>query len=1294
MRRSSFRPWTPFKSKWFIALVICCSSVVLFTFSGALTKERGGKVSGEPTNTSHHDAVEKLVKEAAVSAQVPLTEGKHMQIPDEAIWKNDELMPPLPRDPQKRAEAITKAQANAVAASMGGDGVVYSGASSIIKVEPIFGSMIAPCPKIEPYIPPEVRRGEKTFNLKLPDTFNLSKSDLERISQISPSTQDQAPAGAMAQALIHDFEGIDQTSLTPPDCDIAVGINHIMVVVNSSYAIYDKCGNQLHEETFASRLGDPTSFLFDPKVIYDIWDGRWVMTLVARRDADTECDLVVMVSATSDPTGGWWWYYFDITLDGGTPTSYWGDYPDLGADPDAVFITTNQFTFPPVKTFQYAKIRILDKSEIYTASAASHYDFTNMNNPGDGSKAFALRASKMHSWPGNYWLVNSKSGGGSILSLWSITDPLGTPTLTGYNINVSTYDDPPPAEQPNGTYVDCGDARLLTSSYSIGYLWTGNGQRKDTGEGIDRSEARVYQINTTAKTLHYSGGIWAPGYYYAYPAIDFDGANQGIMVFSRGGPSEYIGTRYADVLLGGGISSSSLLVAGQADYAGGGAGTFADPYRWGDYYGCDLDPYDVVTLRFYGQFASNSPSPSWDTHVGATSFGGPGQLIVTPIDPFTTTGLEGGPFTPPSITYIIQNTGGAGFSWNLTDVDSWNSPTATSGQVAQGNSMPVTISVNSNANAFSPGTYDDYYRFTNCYDGSYAQRRTSLTVGSDGSCPGAVLDLIPDTAPGATAPDDNQQRGVYITAIKDFEVCALGMELDLELPQTLTARIYSADGTTRGSLLASGSLEAVQSGKVIHYIPINYVLEACQEYELTVSFGTANSWDWWFEASLYEPFDIGGAIRVRDGSLAGNAGNSALPYLSVIGNNLNCLDIADLGHPDTPMTVVDDNQTRGAYVTALTTHQICSLGWKADLVVPQTLTARIYEATGTTRGDLIAVGTAEATASGNVFHDIPISALLHNGHDYDFSVEFGTTNSWDCWDDLVVCPYVVEGVIEIRDGEYNGLASNWILPHLRMGWGFIGGAPFDLGKHWGDIDVYPPPMVSVQDTHDYGMYITSLVDEEVYGLGWRADIVPGETLTMRIYEATGTTRGALIAEGSIVVTGSGMNWHDVPIAATLEAGTDYDLEVDIPDINSWLYWIDATGLPYQPYGVVEIVDSEQGGNPANAALPHMRMFACDAELTDVEESPIAKVPFYLAPPSPNPISGTALIRYNLDESGPIQMRLYDVSGRRVATLIDNEIKPAGPGSFHFDSTRFATGVYFLRIEAMNKMLSRKMIVVH
>ncbi|NIM65324.1 MAG: T9SS type A sorting domain-containing protein [Candidatus Latescibacteria bacterium] len=1303
MRKHSLRSRFPRPHEWMFAIPCCVLCLSVFSYSGAPTTERGDQAEGVPYGATHKQVAKKPSDVLpVVNATAPPEEispaADQLELPDEARWENGELIPPLPRDPQKREEAMAQLRAKPPVTALRPGDVVYYGVPSAMKVEPKMVWTDDARPKIKPYIPPEVLQGERTHNLKLPDEFTLSKEELQRLSEEHPASQDDGPMAPQAPALIQDFEGIDQTTLTPPDCDIAAGPEHVMVVVNSSFAIYDKCGNNLREETFASFLGDATNFLFDPKVIYDAFDGRWVMSIVARNNATSEGYVVIIVSDDNNPVGAWWSYYFDFTLDGGTPTNNWPDYPDIGMDHIALYITSNQFTFPPY-SFQYAKIRILDKSEIYNAVGASWYDFRNMLNPGDNLRAFTLRPSKMRTLPPQYWLVNSVSYGGNFLTLWAITDPLGTPSLTGYNVPVVAYDDPPPVIQPNGTRVDCGDARLQNASYGNGRLWTGCAERHNWGEADDRSRLQMYQINTNTQSIFWELGWGSPGYYYAYPAVDFDISNRGIVCFSRGGPTEFIGTRYADLSLGGPLGASALLVAGLANYAGGGSGTLSNPYRWGDYYGCDLDPSDNRTLWFYGQFASDDPIPSWDTHIGATSHDGAGVLSVAPTATFESTGLEGGPFDPPGVTYTLENTGGAALSWDLTNVNSWNTASAYEGQITPGGTQDVTVSINSIANSYAPGTYLDIYPFINCCDGSSHLRTTRLTIGIDGSCPGAIVDLAPDAQPTNFGPDvGTYERGVYITAMKDFEVCAIGWKLVADRPQTLTANIYEAIGTTRGPLVATGSLTAVQAGNVMHYIPIDYTLHACQEYDIAIEYSGTNSFDWWNENTTYEPIDADGVIRVRDGELGGDPSNFALLYFSLIGRQIDCPQMADLRPPDagTPELPNDDNQERGAYITAVNTIQLCSLGWEADLVAPQILTARIYKATGITRGDMIAEGTMELASSGMRFHDIPIAALLKEGEDYDIAVAFGTTKEWPGWlEATFTLPYTIDDVIQVRDGELDGAAANGGLAHFRVGWGpDIGGAPRILGKHYTDIDVYPPPNVTSYDNSAYGLFVTSLIDQELYALGWNADVPEGEGLTVRVYEATGSIRGALIAEGSAASSEPGMKWHDIPISVTIQSGVDYDFEVEFNLVNTWRWWNDTWGLPYEPFGVIRVTDGEHLGDGGNTAIIDMRMYSCDATLTSVAERPPAKVPFYLGHPSPNPISGTSLIRYSLEEPGPVELRLYDVGGRRAATLFSNPNIPAGPRTYHFDSNQFASGVYFLRLKSQQKMVSRKVVIVH
>jgi len=1262
--------------------------------SGGGVSEQTGDITGQSPGPKRVQTQEPAVVDVGLDpAQQSISAASNQtaapdveEQPQQAIWVNGELVPPLPRDPDVRKAAIEEARLRALA-SPGVPDVTYQGVPAGTVTVPGVGEGIPP--SVAAYEPSE--RDMANINLGIPDDFEIPADVLRELSKAA--TIDEATEarmeGTLAQALIKSFHGIDQTSLTPPDCDLAVNADYIMLVVNSDYAVYDKCGTQIYQNSLKS-LSNMTAFIFDPKVVYDEWDDRWILSYAVKNTGTNQSWIELIVSMTSTPpgAGGDWWYYgYPWTNNGG----YWGDYPDLGVDPNCVYITTNDFTWSSV--FQRARIAVLDKNEIYVGAPSGRTEFYAMTNPGDATLAFALRATEMNSWPVKYFLVNSKQGGGSILSLWEITGAPAAPVLNGYNVAVGAYDDPPPLIQPNSTYVDCGDARLLTSKYYVSRLWTPLSKRVNWGEGTDRSAIQMYIINTSTRALVQESGLGGPGLYYAYPAVDLDTSGRGIVCFSRGGPTEFVGTRYVDYVEGGGYSTSNLLVAGQASYAGGGSGTIGSPYRWGDYYGCDIDrDSDNRTFWFYGQFASSSPSPSWDTWVGAASFETAPALNVTPTTTFTSTGVEGGGFYPSGAIYTLQNTGGSAVTWTLTAVNSWNTASATKGQILPGGSAEVGVDINNLANAFTPGAYVDNYWFNDCLAGTGVMRTTQLTVGIDGSCPGSTVDLVPNATPDFSAGDDSQQRGAYITALKDFDVCAIGWKADLVLPQTLTARIYSASGTTRGALLATGTLTAVQPGNVIHYIPIDYTFQACQEYDINIQWGTANSWGWWDDRPI-SPFDVGGVIRVRDGEVGGAASNFVLPYLSVIGEAAGCDVTADLDPKKGTMTywAGDVNQERGVYIKAEETIALCSFGWRADLEVPQTLTARVYEATGTTRGALLAEGTLEVTSAGVAFHDVPINYVLEEGEEYDLAIQFGAVHNWPYWSELDFTePYTI-GAIRVVTAEMLGNGSNSALPHYRVGYALgAAGVEFDLAKQ---NDVFPPPNTESFSNTAYGAYVKSLIKQELYSLGWMATVPEGQTITARVYAATGTTRGSLISEGSIVSTGTGPQWHDIPVAATLALNGEYDFEFQWATVTKWQWWDDRSGLPYNPYGVIRVVNSEHWGDANNFALIHMRMNACNVTATAIEDEPIEVPRFALMTPFPNPLSSKATIPFSLEEAGPVTITVYDVLGRRVATILNGDKRPAGRNDVEFNSSGVAAGVYFIKMEANQKSVSRKITIV-
>ena len=81
----------------------------------------------------------------------------------------------------------------------------------------------------------------------------------------------------------------------------------------------------------------------------------------------------------------------------------------------------------------------------------------------------------------------------------------------------------------------------------------------------------------------------------------------------------------------------------------------------------------------------------------------------------------------------------------------------------------------------------------------------------------------------------------------------------------------------------------------------------------------------------------------------------------------------------------------------------------------------------------------------------------------------------------------------------------------------------------------------------------------------------------------------------------------------------------------------------------------------------------------------------LAQNSPNPARGATSISFALPEDGPVQLRVYDVAGRLVETLVDRPLA-AGSHQVRLDRPGMASGVYFYRLTAAGDTRSRKMIV--
>jgi hypothetical protein len=77
---------------------------------------------------------------------------------------------------------------------------------------------------------------------------------------------------------------------------------------------------------------------------------------------------------------------------------------------------------------------------------------------------------------------------------------------------------------------------------------------------------------------------------------------------------------------------------------------------------------------------------------------------------------------------------------------------------------------------------------------------------------------------------------------------------------------------------------------------------------------------------------------------------------------------------------------------------------------------------------------------------------------------------------------------------------------------------------------------------------------------------------------------------------------------------------------------------------------------------------------------------------PNPFNPTTNIKFQLPKQTFVSLKVYDILGRVVQTVV-NEQKDPGYYDINFDGSNLASGLYFYKLEAGNFVDTKKMILV-
>lgn len=452
-------------------------------------------------------------------------------------------------------------------------------------------------------------RNVQGFSIE-PDIIETNGSEVFPVTYVEDnSISDNPNLVGENVMLLQKYNVTLDNNVIPPDPTIAVGPNHVMVLTNNAAGIriYDKQGNLL--KTISSNQWWSAvwpSQSGDPQILYDHFENRWVMVFMQVDDAALTAGNLIAYSDDEDPLGTWYMYRLDTKTHGTTSSNTWGDYPQIGFDEQAIYIMTRCFTFGG--GFNYTKIRIISKNELYTSNAGTlrYTDIWNISLPGSSTKPDVIHPSFQYSNSGEHYLLYANRGGANYYVVYKITNPLTTPVLTGTTITVPFYGSTPNANQLGGgtPLIEANGSHMKTAPvFRNGYIYATHSIRNTTYPNY--ASIKYIKIDVSTNSIVESAELGANGYFYIYPAIAVDKEGNVAITCSRSADSEYIGSYFTTRRASdpAGLGNSQALQPGLGNYIitfGG------DRNRWGDYLGAYLDPSDEHSFWMLSQFASGT----------------------------------------------------------------------------------------------------------------------------------------------------------------------------------------------------------------------------------------------------------------------------------------------------------------------------------------------------------------------------------------------------------------------------------------------------------------------------------------------------------------------------------------------------------------------------------------------------------------------------------------------------------------------------------------------------------------
>ncbi len=143
----------------------------------------------------------------------------------------------------------------------------------------------------------------------------------------------------------------------------------------------------------------------------------------------------------------------------------------------------------------------------------------------------------------------------------------------------------------------------------------------------------------------------------------------------------------------------------------------------------------------------------------------------------------------------------------------------------------------------------------------------------------------------------------------------------------------------------------------------------------------------------------------------------------------------------------------------------------------------------------------------------------------------------------------------------------------------------------------------------------------------------------------------------------------------------------------WFYPDDSTKiLWYLEYKGFSTTDSTEAS--FTAVVDASDGTVLSTQITSIDDQPTGGLvqQYRLDQNYPNPFNPLTTIRFRIPRNEWVTLKVYDVTGREVATLVDARL-PAGTHKVRFNAVNLPSGIYFYQLRAGNFVSTRKMVLI-